>query len=258
MYSINAILIARTIQVRALRPSFQGTLLFQDSDEVFFRIGTYKFVYFFQFGVVGFFNLDENERRAIIKSLSPFIKEQQEGSHSETIEVSVKDATLKVDFDGVILPTLDEEMVRLVMLHTVQSVALEVYESHSEKLLEEAGKYTKNLELNGKLWIGSKKLKQLIGKTLNIKNAISENLYIFDSPEVVWQDEQLSKLDADLKQLFDLKIRYRNITERISTIKDNLDLFRDIWNHRESSALEWIIILLIFVEIVDLFVGKIF
>jgi len=100
------------------------------------------------------------------------------------------------------------------------------------------------------------KLKKFIGKVLNIKNQISENLYIFDEPESTWENEQLNRLNLELKQTFDLKIRYRNIHEQLGIIKENLELFKDIWDHRESSRLEWVIIILILVEVLDLFVFR--
>src|SRR5690606_26583096 len=116
--------------------------------------------------------------------------------------------------------------------------------------------HTQYLEREGKLNISGIRLKRFIGKVMNIKNQISENLYIFDEPDSTWENEQLNKLNLELKRTFDLKIRYRNISERIEIIKENLELFKDIWDHRESSKLEWVIIILILVEVLDLFVFR--
>ncbi|MDA0678646.1 MAG: RMD1 family protein, partial [Bacteroidetes bacterium] len=93
---------------------------------------------------------------------------------------------------------------------------------------------------------------------LNVKNQISENLYIFDSPDVTWENESLNRLNIALKQTFDIKDRYRYIYERTAIIKEDLELFKDIMDHRESNRLEWIIILLILVEVIDLFAFRIF
>ncbi|MEL0201359.1 MAG: RMD1 family protein, partial [Flavobacteriaceae bacterium] len=178
----------------------------------------------------------------------------EEQELSETIKVVIQKGTQQVTFDEVILPDFDQEAIRLVLLNTSQSVALDKYLEITDSLLEETNGYIKSLELTGKLNISGRKLKRFIGKVLNIKNQISENLYIFDAPDITWESEPLNQLHLALKQTFDLKDRYRYIYERTAIIKDDLELFKDIMDHRESSKLEWIIILLILVEVVDLFV----
>jgi uncharacterized Rmd1/YagE family protein len=149
-------------------------------------------------------------------------------------------------------------MIRLVMLNLSQSVALDRYSEITEELLVETNKHTSYLEEKGKLDISGNSLKRFIGKILNIKNKISENLYIFDSPESTWENEQLNKINQDLKRTFDLQDRYRLIHDRIDIIKENLELFKDIMDHKESSKLEWIIIILIVIEVIDLFITKLF
>jgi uncharacterized Rmd1/YagE family protein len=106
--------------------------------------------------------------------------------------------------------------------------------------------------------ISGNQLKRVIGKILNIKNKISENLYIFDAPESTWEDEQLNRLNLALKQTFDLKDRYNLIHDRIDIIKENLELFKSIMDHKESSQLDWIIIILIVIEVIDMFIAKLF
>lgn len=258
MYKVQSHQIAQQINIRSTRKNFKGILLFGDSDELFYKISEIKYIYIFQFGIISFFNVSTSEILKIKDQLLPFTKGIIKSVHTEDIDVSVKEKIQKVSFDNVIIPEMDDEMIRLIMLHTSQSVALDRYSEITEELLEEASIHTRSLETKGKLKISSSKLKKFIGRTLNIKNSIYEHLYIFDSPEATWQDEQLAKLDVDLKQTFDLKNRYRNIQDRIAIIKENLELFKDIWNHRESSMLEWIIIILIVIEVIDLIVNKVF
>jgi uncharacterized Rmd1/YagE family protein len=144
------------------------------------------------------------------------------------------------------------------MLHVSQSVALDYYSEQTNKLLEETHAHTLILEQKGKLDISGRNLKRFIGKTLNLKNRIAENLYIFDSPDLTWEDEYLTKLDTGLKNTFDLQVRFRNVEEGLIIVKENLELFRDIMQHRKSTALEWVIIALILVEVINLAVEKIF
>ncbi len=258
MYKVQSRQIAQHLNIREIRKNLRYNLLFSDSDELFYRLNDTKFVYIFQFGIVSYFNLSEVTIKDLEQQLRPAGKGVVSDHLIETIDVSVEEKTLAISFSSVTIPEIDEEMIRLIMLHTSQSVALDRYSEITESLLEEATKHTDSLEKRGRLRISSLKLKKFIGRTLNIKNRISENLYIFDSPEVVWEDEQLEKLDNDLKNTFDLKNRYRNIQDRITIIKENLELFKDIWNHKESSTLEWVIIILIVIEVIDMFVMKVF
>ena len=93
---------------------------------------------------------------------------------------------------------------------------------------------------------------------LSLKNKIAGNLYIFDSPEETWEDENLNKLDIGLKKTFDLQSRFRDIQEGLQIVKDNLEMFKDLLQYRNSVILDWVIIILIFLEVVNLMVEKCF
>jgi uncharacterized Rmd1/YagE family protein len=72
----------------------------------------------------------------------------------------------------------------------------------------------------------------------------------------VWDDEFLDRLNQGLIKHFDLRVRFSEIEYTLRIIEDNLRVFSEIINQRESSLLEWIIILLILVEVFDLLITK--
>ncbi|WP_274473982.1 RMD1 family protein [Mangrovimonas aestuarii] len=258
MYKVVAYQVASAINLKQSKSQLSWELLFFDSDELFYQISQQKFIYIFQYGIVSFFNLSDAEIETALEAIKPLCREYFSEKLSEEIEVVIQPNLMKVQFESVILPEMNPEMLRLVMLNASQSVALDRYSEITEKLLTETNGHTQYLESKGKLDISGNKLKRFIGKTLNIKNRISENLYIFDAPAITWENEQLNKLNIDLRQAFDLQDRYHLIQDRIEIIKENLELFKDIMDHKESSKLEWIIIILILVEVVDLFIAKLF
>jgi uncharacterized Rmd1/YagE family protein len=53
-----------------------------------------------------------------------------------------------------------------------------------------------------------------------------------------------------------LQARFRNIQEGLEIVKENLELFKDLLQYRNSVALEWVIIILILVEVINLVVEK--
>jgi len=256
MYTVVAYQVANTIQIKDSKTQLDWELLFSDSDELFYKYAPQKFIYIFHYGMVSCFNMCDAEVAEVFQKITPFCKTYISEKISEDIQVQIKADTLKVEFEKVILPEINEEMIRLVMLNASQSVALNRYAEITEALLIETNEHTLYLEQKGKLDISGNQLKRFIGKILNIKNKISENLYIFDSHEITWEDQQLNLLNSALKKTFDLKDRYHLIHDRIDIIKENLELFKDIMDHNESSRLEWIIIILIVIEVVDMFISK--
>jgi uncharacterized Rmd1/YagE family protein len=250
--------IAEAINIRSCKTVFKGKLIFSDNDELFFERYKGEFVYIFKYGVVCTYNADPDERVNIIKEILPHCKNPLKTHLIEKIDVCLDKKEYKVTFDKVNFTSLRVDSLRLIMLHVSQSVALDRYAKISGEILRDTEKHTTHLEINGRLNMNGLKLKKYIGRVLNVKNKISDNLYIFDSPEVTWEDEALNKLDQDLKLTFDLKDRYRSIHDLIEIIKDNLELFKDITYHRESSRLEWIIIILILVEVVHMVLLKFF
>lgn len=57
---------------------------------------------------------------------------------------------------------------------------------------------------------------------------------------------------------FDLRVRFSEIEYTLRIIEDNLSVFREISQHRESNILEWIVIMLILVEVLNLLITKLF
>ena len=109
--------------------------------------------------------------------------------------------------------------------------------------------YILELEKHGKLSISKTNLLKYIGKVLNVKNSIVDNLYILDDPNLVWDNEELDLLNRLLKANFDINTRFKDLDYRLQIVEDNLRLFTDVLNVRESSRLEWTVIILIAIEI---------
>ena len=139
--------------------------------------------------------------------------------------------------------------MKIIMLNIAQSVALDYYEVLTDELITSSKEYIMELEQRGKLSISKNNLLKYIGKVLNVKNSIVDNLYILDDPNLVWDNEELHLLNRHLKANFDINPRFKDLDYRLDIVEDNLRLFTDVLNVRESSRLEWIVIILIFLEI---------
>lgn len=250
--------IADGIDVKAFRGSYKEGIYHYDADELFYRTGEEDFLYVFKYGVVCFMNYDAARRDVFLQQVTPFCKNVFGQPLSEEFEVETDAKEYKFGYNKIEIVKPDIEVFRLIMLNVSQSVSLDYYSEQTNLLQEETNSHTLKLERKGRLDISGANLKKYIGKTLNLKNRIAENLYIFDSPPETWEDENLNRIDQGLKRTFDLQERYRDVREGLEIIKENLELFKDLLQYRNSTFLEWIIIILVFLEVLNLLLDKIF
>jgi uncharacterized Rmd1/YagE family protein len=250
--------VADAIDVKALRSAYKEGIYLYDSDELFYKTAEQSFIYVFKYGVVCFLNCEPKEMDAFLQKVTPYCRNLFSQYLSEEFEIEINARENKFGYNKIEIVQADIQTFRIIMLNVSQSVALDYYSELTDKLLEESNSHNQILEKKGRLDISGVKLKQFIARTLILKNRISENLYVFDSPPETWENEQLGKLDQGLKGTFDLQERYRDIREGLEIIKENLELFKDLLQYRNSTFLEWIIIILIFLEVLNLLWEKLF
>lgn len=258
MYKVLAFQISDSIDVKIFKNIFTAELVYADSEELFYKMENNRFIYVFKYGVVCFLNYDEIKMAEFMRLIEPYSRNFLSNRYQEEYLIQAEATENKIGNNKIEVVKSDNETYRVIMLNVSQSVALDYYSDLTNILIEETNQYTFNLEKKGKLNISDRELKRFIGKTLNLMNRITKNLYIFDSVTSTWEDETLDKIDVELKKTFDLQSRYKSIHEELQIVKENLNLFKDIMHHRKSSFLEWIIIMLILVEVINLFLSKIF
>ena len=258
MFQVLTYQVADSIDIKQFKSAFKAELYYSDSDELFYKLGDEQFIYVFKYGVVCFFNYDAIKISGFLQLISDFCKNRFEENLSEEYLIETNAKENRIGYNQIEVKEADIETVRLIMLNVSQSVALDYYSEQTTRLLEETNYHTQILEKKGRLDISGNNLKRYIGKTLILKNRIAENLYIFDSPPETWEDENLNKIHIELKRTFDLQERFRNVAEGLQIVKENLELFKDILQYRNSNLLEWIVIILIAVEVLNLIFDKIF
>jgi required for meiotic nuclear division protein 1 len=253
---LSALLVANQLDLKGIKTFLDLKPLADTSSELFYSFGGDKYQYYFNYGVVVFSGHSEEEIKLSIKTIDSFLKSPTNSLLLDDHEISVEEGEMKFEFNQVVVNRLDAKVFRISMFNIAQSVALDRYHQITENLLTEIRGFTNHLEATGKLSISRRNMLKFIGKALNTQNDIADNIYIFDAPEQVWDDEYLDNLHKGLMKHFDLRVRFSEIEYTLRIIEDNLSVFREITHQRESNTLEWIIILLILVEVINMIVSK--
>jgi uncharacterized Rmd1/YagE family protein len=256
---LTAFLVSKQLDIKGIKSFLDITPLADSSSELFYSFSEGKFQYYTNYGVMVFSGYTDTETKYAIKTVQQF--------HRDPIKIPLRDEfQVRVEpgvdntfaFNEIVVGRSDDMVIRIAMLHLAQSVALDYYRGISEGLLEEVKRFTRQLEQTGRLKINRKNMMRFLGKALNTQSDIAENIYIFDAHDLTWEDEYLDKLYQGLIKHFDLRVRFSEIEYTLKVIDNNLTVFRDIIHQRESSFLEYIIILLILVEVADMIISKFF
>jgi len=254
---LHAYLVSNQLDIKGIKNFLDVKPLSDSSSELFYRFAEGKYQYFFNYGVIVFAGYTEDEMRWAIKAVHSFQRNPVVLWLLDTHDISVKPGSeICFEFNEVIVDSLSDKVMRIAMFNLAQSVAMDHYLKITETLLEEVKGFAQELEASGKLSLSRKNMRKFLGRALNTQNDIAENIYIFDAPELVWEDQFLDKLHQGLIKHFDLRVRFSELEYTMRIIDDNLTVFREISHQRESSLLEWIIILLIFVEVLDMIISK--
>jgi uncharacterized Rmd1/YagE family protein len=255
---ITAFYLAEQLLLKPFKETYTGHLLQENPFELFYRVDEAGYLYAFDYGAVVFANVPDSEMSRHLALLMKFCTNPLPEKIRDDFEIVHRPgAPLSFEFESLGAPELNENVVKIVMLGTAHSVSLDFYAERAQSLLSEIQRFTDQMESRGSIRISRRNMLRFIGRALNTKNRIIENLFIFDSPELTWDDEYLDRIHRGLTRTFDLQTRFKEIEYTFKVIEDNLSVFRELFLHRESTFLEYIIIALICIEVIDLFVSKI-
>lgn len=215
-----------------------------------------SFVFLARFGGVVFWNCPEPLIRQFYEELKamPGLTHLEEQAR-DFLKVSVGAAEESVGFSEVQLLELTLDKLRIVSLTLAQSVALDHFEASVSQALGRFEPVVQALSHEGKLRLPHREVLRLVGFAMAVRAAVLDNLTLFDDPPETWESESLAHLDNALYNQFDLEERLAAIREKLSYLHDAGATFLGLLDTRKNHRLEWIIILLILVEIL-LFVWK--
>ncbi|HOD32216.1 MAG TPA: RMD1 family protein [Holophaga sp.] len=157
-----------------------------------------------------------------------------------------------VGFNEVQLRELTLDRLKIVSLALAQSVALEYFEGTVREALARVQPVVHALRARGRLELRHREALKLVGFAMEVRAAVLENLTLFDDPPETWESEALARLDGALYDTFDLEERLAALQQKIDYLADAGARVLDLLATRKDQRLEWIIIILILVEVLHM------
>ncbi|CAG2121935.1 unnamed protein product, partial [Medioppia subpectinata] len=88
------------------------------------------------------------------------------------------------------------------------------------------------------------------GELFDLKHRINLSSDLLDTPDFYWDRQELERLFVDTIYFLNIKKRTNVLNEKLNHCIELMELLSNNLNHSHSAKLEWMIIVLIVVEVV--------
>ncbi|KAF6019635.1 hypothetical protein EB796_022054 [Bugula neritina] len=214
----------------------------------------------FRQGAVVFWNIPVEEQSNFLASLRIFEQDPYEVKvveheaetmdymHSKSTESNSKGKI--VNNKVVLSKSTDITMEKYTHSNgLMDSVKLGIWEATLAEYIESIEDVTENLREGGQLKLSRKQVLQKTGELFNLSHLINLSSDLLDTPDFYWDRDDLERLYKQSQSYFNISNRTRVMNNKLSHCMDLVDLLRDHLNTKHEVRLEWMIIILILVEV---------
>ncbi|WP_341764667.1 RMD1 family protein [Candidatus Tisiphia endosymbiont of Beris chalybata] len=211
-------------------------------------------VFFFPFGCITIWGAEEEQEKAILADIVPVHGKENNELISDFIYFDYDEETGKTFIDeekNEIILGDKSTFIKLSISHALaQSVKLSVLEQSVSNLIVKTTPIQQELARTGSVSLSKKEISQQIGILFNERYSINLHSDILDTPEFFWRRPSYEPLYLMTVEFQDIQIRQNILNHRLSMIHELYNILSNDLNYKHSTRLEWIIIILITMEVV--------
>ncbi len=216
-------------------------------------------IFIFPYGCVSIWGLTEEEEGTFINDIKAFEVDSLLVATMDTSVYDYGDVTLINEEDDEIILESTDGLIKLSLSHGLtQSVKMEAFEQSIARTIQKTHHLPDELARTGKISMSRKKLSQKIGALFAERNSINLHCDILDTPEFFWRRPRYETYYHLASEYMDIKQRLDILNKRLDVIHELYDILSNELKHAHSSRLEWIIILLIVMEVVMMLAKDVF
>ncbi|OAY68113.1 Sporulation protein RMD1 [Ananas comosus] len=206
----------------------------------------------FQYGSVVLFNVSDHEAdgylKIVEKHASGLLPEMRKDDYA-VVEKPTLETWMQGGLDYIVLKNLSIDGIRTIGSVLGQSIALDYYIRQVDGMVAEFTDINRGMEKTGTFTMKRKKLFQLVGKANTTLADVILKLGLFERSDIAWKNANYAQIWEYLRDEYELTQRFGNLDFKLKFVEHNIRFLQEILQNRKSDFLEWLIIILISVEI---------
>ncbi len=212
-----------------------------------------KNVYIYHFGSIVCINLAFHEIKDIVtylKKIDENLNDNINVNRADDFHLNVDEkASFELNYNSVTVVELKKPHLDIISTVLAKSIALEKIEEDIDLLLDDIEKVIIFLD-KGHLDLSDEKLAKTSAKVLRFKYNTISYIMLLEKPDIAWNNEHIEDFFVQLSELFELKDRYEKIRHKTEVLLDITEVFSGLTHAKRGTRLEWMVIILILIEIV--------
>lgn len=207
----------------------------------------------FSFGSVVFINMSNTDVSKVISYLitfKPEIDRNNWNRYSDDYELHIDQSeAVHLTDKYAISPSFEPYHPELISIVIAKSVALEKAEVQLGRILDKLEGTIDRLE-KGKLTISNRDLAKSTAQIVRHEYNTINYIMILDKPDVTWSNSDAAEFYDQMAEFFELNDRYEIIKKKTDILNNIIDGFSTISSSVRGLFVEWIIVILIVLEII--------
>ena len=132
-----------------------------------------------------------------------------------------------------------------------QSIKLTIFEEYVDSTFDTSSKYSRCLASTGRILdlLSQKEVSKAVGELFTVRTEINMNAGILDTPDFFWDNDEFEPLYVTSRKYLDVPKRLDVLTKKLAVIGDLLEVLQTQLENEHGNRLEWIIIVLIAIEV---------
>ncbi|MBN1544462.1 RMD1 family protein [Candidatus Woesearchaeota archaeon] len=258
VHRLKAIYIAKELPISRLKKALDFSEVSLTRETAVYRLdGTVLYAY--SFGSIVLVDCPADREDEVFAKLAAAGMTMKEKPITEEYSVleDPKARGFSVSSSCVAVRKLEPGMIKVVARVLAQSVALESYEDEFDRIEKRFTGLNIDLGNRGVIGLSSREVMRMIARNNMVVDEIVSGIGVLDKPESAWDSQLIDALHDRLSDEFELQERFQNLQSKMDFVQENYKVFLESLRNRYDVKLEWIIIILIAVEII-LFIYDLF
>ncbi|GFS75128.1 required for meiotic nuclear division protein 1 homolog, partial [Nephila pilipes] len=240
---------------------YQRLQLPSDAEEVIHVSAKYKVdeeprvIYFFSEGSVVFWNVPDLEQQNVLRFLKPFETNSYDSdlvnAEKEDMDYLYSEKGTKFSKGRIILHSEgNAEFYTYTFSNGLAlSVKLAMWEAALENYIDSMEWVTENMKRGEKISMTRDQVFKKRGELFALRHVINLSSDLLDTPDFYWDRQDLEHLYQQTCNHLNIAKRTKVMNERLSYCSELIDLLGNHMNDKHHVRLEWMIIILIMVEV---------